>query len=134
MTHSTIACLRASLVFVWLATAMVSVLELHGQSRELLDGVPTPWLATMPWLATATILAGAGVDAILGLWLAFRPGRMVYWAALVMMGLMTVLATAIHPQWWLHPLGPLTKNLPIAAILWVLLQEHRASASMKKAS
>ena len=120
--------LRASLVVVWLATAVVSVWELHGQSRELLAGLPTAWAGGHAlWLPTAIILAGAAADAVLGLWLALRPGRKAYGAALLMMLAMTLLATAIHPAWWLHPFGPLTKNLPIAAILWVLLQDEATS-------
>ena len=33
---------------------------------------------------------------------------------------MTALASVLDPSLWLHPLGPLTKNVPIAAALWVL--------------
>lgn len=125
MTPSSAKLLRSSLVFVWLATAVVSVWELHGQSRELLAGLPTAWVSgDAAWLPTAIILAGAAADAVLGLWLALRPGRAAYVAALTLMGSMTLLATLIHPAWWLHPFGPLTKNLPIAAILWVLLQQE----------
>ena len=128
MNHASARLLRASLVVVWLATAVVSVWELHGQSRELLAGLPTAWAGHhAPWLPTAIILAGAAADAVLGLWLALRPGRKAYGAALLMMLIMTLLATAIHPAWWLHPFGPLTKNLPIAAILWVLLQDEATS-------
>ena len=124
MNHASARLLRASLVVVWLATAVVSVWELHGQSRELLAGLPTAWTeGNTSWLPTAIILAGAAADALLGLWLALRPGRKAYGAALLVMLIMTLLATAIHPAWWLHPFGPLTKNLPIAAILWVLLQD-----------
>ena len=113
---------------VWLATAVVSVWELHGQSRELLAGLPTAWTeGNTSWLPTAIILAGAAADAVLGLWLALGPGRQAYGAALLMMLAMTLLATAIQPAWWLHPFGPLTKNLPIAAILWVLLQDEATS-------
>ena len=128
MNHASARLLRASLVVVWLATAVVSVWELHGQSRELLAGLPTAWTeGNTSWLPTAIILAGAAADAVLGLWLALRPGRKAYGAALLMMLAMTVLATAIQPAWWLHPFGPLTKNLPIAAILWVLLQDEATS-------
>ena len=128
MNHASARLLRASLVVVWLATALVSVWELHGQSRELLAGLPTAWTeGRASWLPTAIILAGAAADAVLGLWLALRPGRKAYGAALLMMLAMTLLATAIQPAWWLHPFGPLTKNLPIAAILWVLLQDEATS-------
>ena len=128
MNRASAQLLRGSLVVVWLATAVVSVWELHGQSRELLAGLPTAWAGGhAPWLPTAIILAGAAADAVLGLWLALRPGRKAYGAALLMMLAMTLLATAIHPAWWLHPFGPLTKNLPIAAILWVLLQDEATS-------
>ncbi len=128
MNRASAQLLRGSLVVVWLATAVVSVWELHGQSRELLAGLPTAWAGGhAPWLPTAIILAGAAADAVLGLWLALRPGRKAYGAALLMMLAMTLLATAIKPAWWLHPFGPLTKNLPIAAILWVLLQDEATS-------
>ena len=128
MNRASAQLLRGSLVVVWLATAVVSVWELHGQSRELLAGLPTAWTeGNTSWLPTAIILAGAAADAVLGLWLALRPGRKAYGAALLVMLAMTLLATAIHPAWWLHPFGPLTKNLPIAAILWVLLQDEATS-------
>ena len=47
--------LRYSLVVVWLATAFVSVWELHGQSLELLAKLPQP---LQHW-ATTVVLAGA---------------------------------------------------------------------------
>ena len=121
MTPATHALLRWSLVFVWLATAIVSVVELNGQSHALLVSLPPTW--STPGLSQFLILAGAAADALVGLWLAWRPGRTAYLAALVLIGTMTLLATFIDPSWWLHPLGPLTKNLPIAAILLVLRQD-----------
>ncbi len=108
--------LRYSLVFVWLATALASVWELNGQSLQLLAGIAEP----APWTKPALILAGALVDLVLGLCLWGRPGRTIYHLALVVMLLMTMVATTIEPSLWLHPLGPLTKNIPVAALLLVL--------------
>lgn len=108
--------LRLSIVFVWLGTAVASVWELQGQSAQLLQaaGVQHPALAR--WL----ILAGAGVDAVLGLAMLIRPARWTYLAALAVMALMTLVASILDPSLWLHPLGPLTKNIPIAALLFIL--------------
>ena len=111
--------LRLSLVFVWLWTALVSVWELQGQSRELLfaGGI------TDVGVANALVLAGAALDAILGLWLLLRPTRPAYLLALATMLLMTLVATALSPYLWLHPLGPLSKNIPIAVVLWLLARK-----------
>ena len=49
----------------------------------------------MPWLWRAQIGLVAAYSAIIALWL---------------------------PEWWLHPFGPLVKNIPLLAVL-VLLHE-----------
>lgn len=111
--------LRLSLVFVWLWTAVVSVWELQGQSRELLvaGGVSDTGVAD------ALVLAGAALDALLGLWLLLRPTRPAYLLALATMVAMTLVATVLSPYLWLHPLGPLSKNIPIAVVLWLLARK-----------
>lgn len=108
--------LRLSLVLVWLWTAVVSVWGLSGPSRELLaqGGVSNVDVAN------ALVLTGAATDAVLGLWLWLRPTRWAYRLALATMVLMTGVATAMSPDLWLHPLGPLVKNVPIAILLWAL--------------
>ncbi|MFM2056369.1 MAG: hypothetical protein RLY71_754 [Pseudomonadota bacterium] len=113
---------RASLIAVWLGTALVSVLTAHSQGPALLraGGVPD---ALHPWL----IGAGTAADLLLGLWMWLAPGRMVYGVALAVMTTMTVVATAIDPSLWLHPLGPLLKNLPIAAMLWALMHPEQGT-------
>ncbi|WP_349741827.1 DoxX-like family protein [Roseateles cavernae] len=111
--------LRLSLVAVWLGTAVVSLLELRGQSLDLLTQAGMHDLTLMQGL----IVGGAALDALLGLALWLRPGRRVYAAALAAMLAMTALATLLLPSLWLHPLGPLLKNLPIAAALWLLCRK-----------
>lgn len=66
------------------------------------------------------IVGGAAADLVVGLALWWRPGRATYLAALGLLLLMTAIATGLQPALWLHPLGPLLKNLPIAALLWHL--------------
>ena len=112
------ALLRWSLIAVWLGTAGISLLELDGQSAQLLYAAGL----SEPLQVQALVLGGAGADLALSLALWLRPGRITYLAALALMLLMTLAATLLLPALWLHPLGPLLKNLPIAALLWVLAQ------------
>ena len=109
--------LRFSLVTVWLFTAVASIVELDGQSRQVLAeaGIASP-----PWLVQLLIVGGAAADLAVGLALWWRPGRASYLAAFGLLLLMTAVATFLQPTLWLHPLGPLLKNLPIAALLWHL--------------
>lgn len=116
--------LHASLVLVWLGTAVASLLERNGQSRALLADAGVHGAAVQ----TVLIVAGALADAAVGLALWRWPGRASYGAALALMALMTVVATALQPALWLHPLGPLLKNLPIAAALVLLMRAGAAPA------
>ena len=109
--------LRFSLVAVWLFTAVASIVELDGQSSRVLAeaGVASPL-----WLVRCLIIGGAAADLVIGLALWCRPGRISYFSALALLLVMTAVATLLQPSLWLHPLGPLLKNLPIAALLWYL--------------
>ena len=100
-------------------TAAVSLLELNGQSRQLLAdaGVASP-----AWLVQGLIVGGAVADLLVGIALWRWPGRASYIAALALMVAMTLAATVLQPGLWLHPLGPLLKNLPIAVVLWHLIR------------
>jgi hypothetical protein len=113
--------LRVSVVLVWLATAAASLWEFNGQSMALLvnAGIEDRRLALM------LIAAGAGVDLVIGIAMALWPSRRVYLSALVLMLAMTVIASVLDPALWLHPLGPLTKTVPIAAALWVLIRASK---------
>jgi DoxX-like family len=120
--------LRFSLVVVWLITGLVSLIELRGQSAALLlaAGMTNPaWIDTLIW-------SGAALDAALGLALWLIPRKSVYWCALLSMLLMTVIATLLSPSLWLHPLGPLLKNIPLAAMFWVLIQSTNPHLEMNK--
>jgi len=109
--------LRYSLVAVWLLTAVASLFELNGQSRAVLAAAG---IASPQWLVQGLIAGGALADLAVGIALWRWPGRASYAAALGLMLVMTLVATVLQPGLWLHPLGPLLKNIPIAALLWHL--------------
>ena len=115
--------LRLSLVAVWLFTAVASIVELNGQSRQVLAAAG---IASPQWLVQGLIVGGAAADLAVGIALWRWPGRASYAAALALMLVMTLVATVLQPGLWLHPLGPLLKNIPIAALLWHL---YRRAAS-----
>jgi hypothetical protein len=110
--------LRISVVIVWLATAVISLWELNGQSMDLLVNAGIGDRD----VAKALIATGAGADLLLGVAMALWPSRSVYLSALALMLAMTAVASVLDPSLWLHPLGPLTKNVPIAAALWILIR------------
>lgn len=111
---------RFSLIAVWLWTALVSGQQAQGLCTQLLqaNAAISPWL--YPWI----IWGGAGVDLLLGLLMWLRPARWVYLAALGMTLAMTLIGTWVDPALWLHPLGPLSKNLPILALLWIVAADE----------
>jgi len=122
MNPSSLQLARHSLILVWLWTAVVSLQQIDGLSLSLLQAQTLIPAALFPWV----IWGGAITDLVLGVLMAWRPGRRVYLAALWMTLVMTVIGSVATPALWLHPLGPLSKNLPILALLWILAQESHA--------
>ncbi|HEX5356901.1 MAG TPA: DoxX-like family protein [Aquabacterium sp.] len=110
---------RFGLIAVWIWTALVSVQQAHGLSAQLLQAsaIPAP---LYPWI----IWGGAGVDLLLGLLMWLRPASWVYLTAMGMTLTMTLIGTWVDPALWLHPLGPLSKNLPILALLWIVARDE----------
>ncbi len=108
--------MHAALVLTWLGTTLVSALEWNGASRTVLEQAGY----TDRTVNNVLIGLGIAVDLTVGLALWLKPVRTVYLGALLAMAAMTLAGTVIQPRLWLDPLGPLLKNLPIAAMLWFL--------------
>ena len=71
--------------------------------------------------ATALIFLGSILDVVIGLWV--LTGWQLKPCCLVQLGVIvgySLLLSFIEPEFWLHPFGPLTKNIPIAALIFVL--------------
>lgn len=103
--------LRLLLAALWLWTGIVS-LGLYPQagSLELLAGV-----GLTGGLALGALYGAALLDLAIGLALAvrWRPALVGALSLFLMLGY-TAILTVAQPEWWLHPFGPLSKNLAVA--------------------
>jgi uncharacterized protein YbjT (DUF2867 family) len=110
--------LRLSLALVWLISGAVSFgLYPVADSLALLAraGVPTAWQSTV-------LMAAAACDVVLGV-LTVWPWRRTRWlwaTQALLIGVYSAIITARLPEFWLHPFGPLSKNLPLLALLLLL--------------
>lgn len=114
--------LRVALAFLWIWTALVSFgLYPVEESYALLARV-----GLHGGLATVALHGAAALDLVLGVLTLAAPARWrrpVWLVQLVLIAAYTLLITAFLPEYWLHPYGPLSKNLPVAALialLWAL--------------
>jgi uncharacterized protein YbjT (DUF2867 family)/uncharacterized membrane protein YphA (DoxX/SURF4 family) len=111
--------LRLSLAVVWLSSGVVSLgLYPVEQSYALLAAAGITGSLAWPALYGAALL-----DVLFGLLMLFpRVHRHVYLAQIaVILGYTLIIAWKL-PEFWLHPFGPLTKNLPMLAALVLLHQ------------
>lgn len=119
--------LRIALALMWIWTAIVSFgLYPVGDSYDLLARVG---LHGVP--ATLALYGSAVLDLLLGvLTLAAPPPwrRRVWLAQFALVAGYTVLVSFFLPEYWLHPYGPISKNLPILAAILLLwgLEPRRA--------
>jgi hypothetical protein len=107
---------RLSLSFLWLFTAATSFWWARNIGYEV--------LATQNIhgdFANFCINVGSMLDAILGVWLLTQYQlRYCYLLQLILVTTYTLLLGLIAPEFWLHPFGPLTKNLPLIILLYLL--------------
>jgi uncharacterized protein YbjT (DUF2867 family) len=111
--------LRLAIALVWIATAIVSAfLYPAADSYQLLarSGIPEPLRPLM--------LYGASVfDLLLGLGTLFMRRRRWLWLMqLALIGFYTIVIAFRLPEFLVHPYGPLTKNLPMLAAIWLLYE------------
>ncbi len=119
--------MRAAIAAVWLATAVVSAgLFPVAESLQLLQRAGVPQA-----LQAAALYGACALDAAFGvLTLAPLRARHLRWLWLAQAGLMAGYTAIISwrlPEFWLHPYGPMTKNLPMLALLaWLYTTEEDA--------
>lgn len=114
--------LRIALALMWIWTGIVSLgLYPVADSYALLARVGLTGA-----LATLALYGAAVLDLAFGVLTLACPARWRRWLWLAQLALIagyTVLITFFLPEYWLHPYGPISKNVPIVAaiaLLWAL--------------
>ncbi len=101
---------------LWLITAAVSWFGWpHAQSAAWLAacGLPAAW-------REPALLGASALDAALGLALLLRPRGWLWPLQIAAVLGYTAIMSLRLPEFWLHPFGPLSKNLPILALMIVM--------------
>jgi hypothetical protein len=111
--------LRISIAAVWLIAGAVSMgIYPVEESYILLERVGITGA-----LAPPALYGAAALDIAFGLGTLFLRNRRLLWIAqATLIGVYTLTITVYLPEFWLHPFGPLAKNLPILAVIWLLYE------------
>ena len=108
--------LRLAIAFVWILTGFVSIWGYPiEQSYELLGQV-----GLLTFLNPMVLYGAATMDITIGLLLLinWRPRLIAFLQISIMLIYMGIITVAL-PEHWLHPFGPISKNVPLLVAIWV---------------
>ena len=111
--------LRVAIAIVWIVTGIVSFgLYPVSESYALLARVGITGA-----LAPVMLYGAALLDLVFGVaTLLLRHRRWLWLGQIAVILFYTAIITWRLPEFWLHPYGPLLKNLPMLAAIWLLLE------------
>jgi hypothetical protein len=111
--------LRLSIAAVWLIAGIVSMgVYPVEESYAMLARV-----GITGTFAPLALYGAAALDIAFGLGTLFLRNRRLLWIAQATLICMYTLTITVYlPEFWLHPFGPLAKNLPILAVIWLLYE------------
>jgi hypothetical protein len=111
---------RSILAILWLITGALS-LGIYRQQDSLsllarigLQGSP----------ALATLYLAAALDIALGILTLLRHSRALWISQAMLVVAYTLIISLWLPEFWLHPFGPILKNLPVLMLLWLLYKNE----------
>jgi uncharacterized protein YbjT (DUF2867 family) len=118
--------LRLGIAAVWIWTAIVSAgLYPAAESYQLLARTGVP-----PSLASWMLYGASALDLAFGIATLAWPRRTRRWlwlAQIALIAFYSIVIAARLPEFLLHPYGPISKNLPMLAALWMLYELEKPS-------
>lgn len=120
MTKNQLFVAKISLAFLWVFTGLTSLIFAPEIGYEILESGGVAGL-----LADFCVVSGALADIFLGLWvLSNKYQRLCFYVQVGIILIFTLLLTIIAPSFWLHPFGPVTKNIPIIVLIWATYSDN----------
>lgn len=108
--------IRLTLAAMWLATGALSLgIYPQADSLSLLERV-----GLLGATALTTLYLAAALDIVLGLLTLLRPSKFLWQAQAMLIVAYTLIISLWLTEFWLHPFGPILKNLPVLMLLWLL--------------
>ena len=118
---------RMSLVVLWLLTALTSLSWGKSIGMQLL--LSAGFSSTS---SEVLIVAGSVLDAFLACWLfSGRALSLCYLLQISTIVIYSILLSLIDPSSWLHPFGPISKNLPILMLILLLWQHQKHTDALR---
>jgi hypothetical protein len=108
-----------TIALVWIMTGIVSlgVYPVEQSYALLARAGITDWMAGIALYSAALLNITFGVATLL-----IKRRRFLWFAQAAVITAYTVIVTLKLPEFWLHPYGPISKNLPMLAVIWVLYE------------
>lgn len=116
MTATELRVVRSVLATIWLVTAVLSfgLYPIEDSLALVADlGLSRQW-------SLLVVYAGAALDLVMAVLTLALPLRALWLFQGAVIVTYSLLATLLVPEYWLHPFGPLLKNLAVLALLWLL--------------
>jgi len=102
-----------SLAFLWFFTGLTSMYFSPEIGYEILASANITGS-----MAGFSVYAGCGLDIVLGLWLLTSvKTKLCCIVQVATIALYTLILTVVDASFWLHPFGPITKNIPIIVLI-----------------
>jgi len=102
-----------SLAFLWVFTGLTSIYFSPEIGYEILASANITGS-----MASFSVYAGGALNIVLGLWLLTSvKTKLCCLVQIAVIASYTLILTVIDMSFWLHPFGPITKNIPIVVLI-----------------
>lgn len=103
-----------SISFIWIWSGVISIYSWQ-ESLRLMKAI-----GITNQLAPTSIIAGSLVDIILGLGIFVANYRnLILKLQIVFIVIYSLILTFFAPEFWLHPFGPIAKNIPLVVLIYL---------------